>query len=155
MTCDRRQLTFTLPCGTSRSSQTADGLAGTSTRLAEVRCRSLIRGFTGSAIVTPSTVNEYKWIVASIGPTVVLQTPSPSFVMECFEPTGIQSPKSVTSVALGARMRNVTWPSGRTSGETRPSGGGVCARLDAVMKSMAMSREQFVFIAIDVELKVK
>src|SRR5947207_9874881 len=56
----------------------------------------------------------------SNGPTVTLQTSLSPFVI-AFAPPG-HSPETVTSVALGARTRNVTVRSAWTSGEF---GGGV------------------------------
>ncbi len=61
------------------------------------------------------------------GPSVTLQTPSASFFIASRPLAGIQSPVNVTSLALGARTRNVTRRSGCTSGETSVSGGGFCA----------------------------
>ena len=122
----------TLPCGMSRICQSGVGVAGTSTRLADVRTRSFILGLIGSAMVMPSTVKKYRWTVASRGSVVTLQTPLASFVNGTTPPVGeagvaSQSPVSVTVVACGARMRNVTVRSGRTSGETSVSAG-ACPR---------------------------
>ncbi|MDP3000337.1 MAG: hypothetical protein Q8N47_22820 [Bryobacterales bacterium] len=60
MTFDFCQLISTAPCGTSRACHSAGGSPGTSTMLAEVRDLSLMRGFTGSAMVRPSTVKVYR-----------------------------------------------------------------------------------------------
>src|ERR1035438_8401266 len=58
------------------------------------------------------------------GPTVTLHRPAASFAIgwagRC------RSPCTATDSALGARIRNVTRPSGSTSGET--TGGGCCAQ---------------------------
>jgi hypothetical protein len=117
----------TMPCGTSHNSQAAGGWAGTSTRLAEVRCRILTIGLTGSAIATPSRLNQYRWPFGSSGGARMLQIPSAPLVIGSDWPTGIQSPYKVTSLAFGARSRKVTVRSTWTSWETSPSGAGVWA----------------------------
>ena len=75
----------------------------------------------------PSTVKEYRWIVASSGSLVMLQIPLASFAIGTVPPVreaGVasQSPVSVTVVACGARIRKVTVRSEWISGETRVSG---------------------------------
>jgi hypothetical protein len=63
--------------------------------------------------------------------------PSLLLVIGSVLPTGIQSPERVTSVALGARTRNVTLRSECTSGETSPSGGGVWENADERIRAEA------------------
>ena len=75
---------------------------GTSTRLADVRVRNLIFGLIGSAIVIPSTVNEYRCTVASSGSVVTLQRPPASFVSA--------SPPPVGDANVGATIaRGASW----------------------------------------------
>ena len=57
------------------------------------------------------------------GATLADQTPWSSFTRSSVEEPSIQSPRSLTSSALGAQMRNVTLRSGAISVETRASFG--------------------------------
>src|SRR4051812_32473530 len=57
-------------------------------------------------------------MLGSKGPSVTVQTPSSPLASFGGAVVPSQSPVSVTSDALGARMRNVTFRSGSTSGET-------------------------------------
>ena len=66
----------------------------------------LIAGLAGSIICRPSTWKLYSQTPAGTGPTVTVQTPLASFVIGA-RPSG-HWPVTITSVALGARSRNVT-----------------------------------------------
>src|SRR4030095_11117988 len=62
-------------------------------------------------------------MLGSSGPSVTLQSPVSSLVnLGVAAPGSSQSPVSVTSDALGARMRKVTLRSGWTSGDTTVAG---------------------------------
>src|SRR5262245_11000554 len=90
-------------------------------------------------------------MLASSGAVVILHTPSPFFIMGADVPTGIQSPYSDTCAAFEARMRNVTVRSLCTSGDTSPSGGGVCPHAHdiaaiVIAKYFMMSTSQILIV---------
>src|SRR6516165_5159099 len=80
---------------------------------------SLIDGFRGSIVDTPSTLKLYRYAPGSIGPSVTSHTPFSPLVSAaaCWLP-GMSLPVSFTASAFGARIRKVTCRSLCTSGET-------------------------------------
>src|SRR5262249_35808518 len=96
---------------------------GTTTRLQTLLFDSLIAELRGSIVATPSTPKLYRYAPGSRGPSVTSHTPFSPFVIAAPGPLpGISLPFSRTASARGAKMRNVTWRSASTSGDT--TGGG-------------------------------
>src|SRR5258706_12570991 len=75
--------------------------------------------FRGSTTAAPLTMNRYRYAFGSSGPTVADHTPLSAFASVTGGwPKSANSPRTATSVAEGAKIRNATRPSLSTSGET-------------------------------------